>query len=88
MARFFPRVPRRRVTAALAASSLLLSFAAVPLASADDLRDRKDRVTGDINETLSDLDQSSAQLVAANNALMVARSRLAAAEQHLAKTRG
>ena len=88
MARFFPRVPRRRVTAALAASSLLLSFAAVPLASADDLRDRKDRVTGDINETLSDLDQSSAQLVAANNALIVARSRLAAAEQHLAKTRG
>jgi murein DD-endopeptidase MepM/ murein hydrolase activator NlpD len=87
--RYFPRPTRRRVTAALAASSLLLSFAAIPLASADDgLRDRKDRVDGSINETLEHLDQSSVQLVAANNALQLAQSKLASAEQYLAKTRG
>ena len=34
--------------AALAASSMLLSVAAVPLASADDLHDQKERVEGDI----------------------------------------
>jgi murein DD-endopeptidase MepM/ murein hydrolase activator NlpD len=86
--RYFPRATRRRVTAALAVSSVCLSFAAVPLASADDLHDRKNRVRGDISDTLRDLDQSSAQLTAANNALQQAQSRLASAEQQLAKTRG
>ena len=88
MVRFFPRTPRRRVIAALAAGSLLMGFAAVPLASADDLRDRKNRVQGDISDTLSELDQSSAQLMEATRALEEARSQLAAAQSHLAKTRG
>ena len=88
MVRNFPCTPRRRVIAALAAGSMLLSFAAIPLASADDLRDRKDRVEGDISATLDDLDQSSAQLVAATEALQAAQVQLDAAQAHLAKTRG
>ncbi|HET7533381.1 MAG TPA: peptidoglycan DD-metalloendopeptidase family protein [Nocardioidaceae bacterium] len=86
--RTFPRTSRRRVGAVLAASSLLLSFAALPLASADDLRDRKDRVEGNISRTLKDLDQSSAELMAATRALEAAQAQLDAAQQHLAETRG
>jgi murein DD-endopeptidase MepM/ murein hydrolase activator NlpD len=74
--------------AALAAGSMLLSFAAIPLASADDLRDRKKRVEGDISHTVEDLDQSSAELLAATRALESAKTRLGAAQDHLAKTRG
>ncbi len=88
MVRNFPRSPRRRVIAALAASSLMLSFAAIPLASADDLHDRKHRVEGNISRTLDDLDQSSAKLMEASRALDAAQARLDVAEQHLAKTRG
>ena len=86
--RTFPRTSRRRVGAVLAASSLLLSFAALPLASADDLRDRKDRVEGNISRTLKDLDQSSSELLAATRALEAAQAQLDAAQQHLAETRG
>ena len=67
---------------------MLLSFAAIPLASADDLRDRKDRVEGNISKTLVDLDQSSAELVAATDALRAAQVQLDAAQARLAKTRG
>jgi len=67
---------------------MLLSFAAIPLASADDLRDRKERVEGDISSTVDDLDQSSAQLLAATEALQAAQVQLDAAQAHLAKTRG
>jgi murein DD-endopeptidase MepM/ murein hydrolase activator NlpD len=67
---------------------MLLSFAAIPLASADDLRDRKERVQGDISATLDDLDQSSSQLVAATEAFQAAQVQLNAAQAHLAKTRG
>jgi murein DD-endopeptidase MepM/ murein hydrolase activator NlpD len=85
--RIFPRTPRRRVIAALAASSLLCS-AAIPLAAADELRDRKERVDGNISKTRKDLDQSSADLVAATRALGAARTRLADARRNLAQTRG
>lgn len=88
MVRSFPRNPRRRVVAALAASSLLMSFAAIPLASADDLRDRKQRVEGNISETLDHLDQSSAKLLAATEALRAAKAKLGAAQARLARTRG
>src|SRR5512139_3955312 len=74
--------------AALAASSMLLSFAAIPLASADDLHDKKDRVEGDISQTLDHLDQSSAKLLEATRALEAAQAQLDAAQAHLAKTRG
>jgi len=67
---------------------MLVSFAAVPPASADDLRDRKNRVQGDISHTLHDLDQSSASVAAANSALGAAQVKLAEAERQLARTRG
>ena len=66
----------------------MLSFAAIPLASADDLHDRKNKVEGRITRTHEDLDQSSAKLVAATRALEAAQAKLDVAEQHLAKTRG
>ena len=88
MVRYFPRTSRRRVTAALAAGTLLLGTAAIPLASADDLRDKKRRVQGDISETLGELDQSSAQLAEATRALQAAQVELASAQRYLAKTRG
>jgi murein DD-endopeptidase MepM/ murein hydrolase activator NlpD len=60
----------------------------MPLASADDLHDRKHKVEGQISHTLNDLDQSSAQLLAATRALEAAQARLNVAEEHLAQTRG
>jgi len=88
VARNFPRTIRRRAITALAAVSVLLSTAAIPAASAGDLRDREDKVARNINETLVDLDQSSGKLVAANNALGAAQVKLNDAQDHLAKTRG
>ena len=89
MVRYFPLTTRRHVIAALAAGSLLSGFAAIPLASADDdLRDRKQRVEGNIGDTLEELDQSSAKLVAAAEALDAAQERLRAAQTYLAETRG
>jgi murein DD-endopeptidase MepM/ murein hydrolase activator NlpD len=67
---------------------MLLSFAAIPLASADDLHDRKRRVEGNISRTLEHLDQSSAKLLSATRALEAAQAKLDAAQQHLAQTRG
>jgi murein DD-endopeptidase MepM/ murein hydrolase activator NlpD len=79
---------RRRTAVALVAGSLLLSVAAVPTATADDLRHRRQRVEGDISQTTEHLDQSSAKLVAAARALQEAQARLGVAQQHLAETRG
>jgi murein DD-endopeptidase MepM/ murein hydrolase activator NlpD len=67
---------------------MLMSFAAIPLASADDLRDRKQRVEGNISETLDHLDQTSSQLLSATRALDAAKAKLGAAQAHLAQTRG
>lgn len=74
--------------AALAASSMLLGFAAVPLASADDLEHKKHAVQHRIHGARQDLDESSAQLRAATARLDAAQGRLDTAEAHLAKTRG
>jgi murein DD-endopeptidase MepM/ murein hydrolase activator NlpD len=75
--------------AALAAGSLLLGVAAVPLAAADeDAPERKQRVEGDISQTLEHLDQSSAELAAATRALQAAQAQLGKAQQKLAETRG
>jgi murein DD-endopeptidase MepM/ murein hydrolase activator NlpD len=88
VARIFPCSARRRVVAATAACSLMMTMAVIPLAAADDLEDRKQKVQGDISETLHDLDQTSAQLLAATQALDAAQAELDAAEDRLAKTRG
>lgn len=88
MVRNFPRTTRRRVIATLVACGALLSFAAIPLASAEDLKDRKNRVQGNISKAHEHLDQSSAKLMAATRALKAAQTKLSSAQKHLAKTRG
>jgi murein DD-endopeptidase MepM/ murein hydrolase activator NlpD len=87
--RSFVRTSRRRAVTALAAGCLLLGVAAVPLAAADEeTRERKQRVEGDISQTLEHLDQSSAELAAATRALQAAQAQLGKAQQKLAETRG
>ncbi len=88
MVRIFPRATRARVTAALLASSMLLGLAAVPLASADDLKDRQERVQGKVKKAEKHLDQSSDRLVRTTKALNAAEARLRVAESELAKARG
>ena len=88
MVRIFPRATRARVTAAFLASSMLLGLAAVPLASADDLKDRKQRVEGKVDKAEEHLDQSSDRLVRTTKALNAAEARLKVAESELATARG
>jgi murein DD-endopeptidase MepM/ murein hydrolase activator NlpD len=86
--RIFPLATRARVTAALLATSMLVGLAAVPLASADDLKDRKQRVDGKVEKAEEHLDQSSDRLVRTTKALDVAEARLGLAESELAKANG
>lgn len=79
---------RRRVTLAVVVSSLLLGGAAVPLAYAGDLDDKKNKVEKKIEAQSDHVDESSAELKAATDALLRARADLVAAQEHLAKTRG
>ncbi len=88
MVRYFPRTTRRRVKAALVAGSLLTSFAALPLASADNLKHKRHKVQHQISSVHTSLDESSAQLRQATAALQAAQVQLDRAQTHLAKTRG
>ena len=88
MVRNFPRTTRRRVAAAVAACSVLASFTALPLATADDLKHKKHKVSKHIARAHEDLDESSAQLRQATAALQAAQTRLSQAQTYLAKTRG
>lgn len=63
-------------------------LAAVPLASADDLHDRKKSVERGIDEAKEELDQSSTDLIASVRALRTARSQLRSARDELATRRG
>jgi murein DD-endopeptidase MepM/ murein hydrolase activator NlpD len=74
--------------AALAAGSMLLGLAAVPLASADDLKDKKAKVERKLHGAHDDVEHSSAQLRQAQAALGAAQAQLSKAQAHLAKTRG
>lgn len=74
--------------AAIAAGSVFLSFAAVPLATGDDLKHKKHKVQEHLSTVHSDLDESSAQVRAAAAALQAAQVQLNVAQSHLAKTRG
>lgn len=60
---------------------------AIALAAPDDLREREDEVQSGISETLGNLDQSSAALLAATRELQAAQQQLAAAQENLARTR-
>ncbi len=88
MVRIFPRTTRRRVLVTLVAGSMLSSVAALPLASADDLKHKKHKVERKITSAHSDLDESSQQLRDATAALQSAQIKLGRAQDHLAKTRG
>lgn len=88
MVRNFPRTTRRRVVAALAVSTMLMGVVASPLASADDLKDKKAKVEHKMTGAHDDLEESSARLREAASALAAAQSQLARAQEHLAKTRG
>lgn len=88
MVRNFPRTTRRRVVAALAVGSMLLGVAASPLASADDLKDKKAKVERKMDGAHDDLEESSARLQAAAAALQAAQGQLDRAQAHLAETRG
>lgn len=73
---------------ALAAGSMVLGLAAVPLASADDLKDKKAKVERDLTGAHDDVEESSDQARAAAAALGEAQGKLAEAEDELARTRG
>jgi murein DD-endopeptidase MepM/ murein hydrolase activator NlpD len=73
---------------ALAVGSMLTSFAALPLASADDLKHKKHKVQRHISRAHTDLDESSAQLRQASAALHAAQVKLGRAQDYLAKTQG
>jgi murein DD-endopeptidase MepM/ murein hydrolase activator NlpD len=84
--RFFPRAPRSRLLAALAAGVVLAGIIAIPAAQADDekdLRDKQKSVQGQISSTNADLQESSAAVRSAAAALDSARTRLTGAKSHL-----
>jgi murein DD-endopeptidase MepM/ murein hydrolase activator NlpD len=74
--------------AALLTGSILAGAAVAPLATADDLNDKKHKVQRQINGAHDSLEESSAQARAAASALKTAQVQLDSAQAHLAKTRG
>lgn len=88
MLRSFPRRTRARTLVALLSASLLLGVAAVPLAAADDLKDKKHKVQRKISGAQNDLDESTARARQAAAALKSAQVQLDSAQAHLARTRG
>lgn len=88
MVSYFPRPTRRRLQAYVAGGAALLSLAAVPLASAEDLEHRREALDRDVGAAERELDQSSAQLVAAMRRLEAARDRLRLANADLGRARG
>ena len=92
MVRNFPRTTRRpgpkAVAAALVAVSMLLGVATVPLASADDLHDKKKKVQRQVHGANEDLEHSSQALRDATAKLDAAQAELGKAQDHLAHTQG
>jgi len=96
VARLFPLGRRQWLiaTTLTAALGVLVSTTAVPDAPAsamtdpDDLEDRKADVNDRLHGAHRDLDESSAQLLAATRALNTAQAQLSTAQDNLARTRG
>jgi murein DD-endopeptidase MepM/ murein hydrolase activator NlpD len=86
--RNFPRTTWRRLVSAVAIGSMLAGVAALPAATADDLKDKKHKVERHIERASEHLDESSARLRRATAALQRSQARLSAAQAHLARTRG
>ncbi len=87
MFRHVPRSDRRHLVAVVVLCCAVLC-AGLPAAVADDLRDRQDRVRGDIRAVERHLDHSTDRLVVATKALEDARAELSSARDQLARTRG
>lgn len=85
--RFFPRTARRRLGAAGVATALALGAISVPLAHADDLKDKQKRVQKEIKHADHALDESSDRLRRAMKRLEAARAELAGARKQLYETR-
>lgn len=97
--RYFPGAllfcaTRRRLVALAATLTVATGALAVPLANADDLRDKQSEVQRDIKSAQADLDEASAgmrraaaRLAAAKAELSQARTRLAEVEERLEAAR-
>lgn len=85
--RLFPRTARRRLAATVVAATLAVGAISVPLAHADDLRDRQKSVEKKVDNADHALEDSSAALRRSFGQLEDARGRLEAARRELATTR-
>ncbi len=85
--RSFPRTARRRLAAAGVAVALATGAVSVPLAHADDLRDRQERVEKQVESADHALEESSARYRRAYGALQAAQERLSVARGELASAK-
>lgn len=83
-----PRASRRRVTAVLAALAVAVGVVVVPLAAADDLKDRQGKVQRELRQQRNDARHSSEAVRRASSALAAAENRLGRAQGRLATTQG
>lgn len=85
--RLFPRTARRRLFGALLAGALAVGAVSVPLAHADDLKDRRERIEDRIEHADRDLEHSSARMRRAMAALSAAQRALGSARAELDRAR-
>ncbi|HEX6148214.1 peptidoglycan DD-metalloendopeptidase family protein [Nocardioides sp.] len=85
--RSFPRTARRRLGAAGVATLLTLGVVSVPLAHADDLKDKQKRVQKKIEHADHALEESSDRLNRALERMAAARAQLRSAMKQLQATR-
>ncbi len=85
--RSFPRTARRRLAAAGVAVALATGVVSVPLAHADDIRDRQKRVEKKVESADHALDESSARYRRAYGAFQAAQERLTLARGELASAK-
>lgn len=83
-----PRAHRRRLIAVIAAVSVAIGGVVIPLAAADDLKDKQSQLQRDIKRKSQDVQHSSAAARRASRALARAESRLESAQDRLATKRG
>lgn len=85
--RSFPRTARCRLAAVIAACAMAAGALSVPLANAEDLKDRQKQVEKKIEHAHSDLEDSSARLRNATLRLQAAQKALGTAQADLAEAR-
>lgn len=85
--RSFPRTAHRRTAASLIAV-MALGVSAVPVAHADDLKDKQKQVERELKGASKDLGESSSQLQEAAARLDAAKGQLSVAKTELATARG